>query len=203
MKSQNILVGMCLGLLAGTSYAIPSFEVSSANIDMNGNTSLEVSFNEESETLSLDFTPTTMNVRVQSSDGPFFNNLNTDAVGTWASSSYTKGPTDQVVWSIDGYVFTMKFVTNVQFESAVLEGFSVAGAEEAINDEYRVSGIGSVTYGGESVLGGIIFDGSSIGDVRINFSSTTATLEAIPEPSTIALLGLGLVGLVVARKRQI
>ena len=87
--------------------------------------------------------------------------------------------------------------------------FDLSGADNGIGDSWDiVDSSVTATYWGAFAVNGFTQNGSSWDDVAngvdYDFSQTTGllTVQAAPEPSTAALCGLGLVGLVAMARRK-
>ena len=76
-----------------------------------------------------------------------------------------------------------------------------SGTASATTDSDSSSGGEFVTLSGLSSTGGELSVAVSRDNVQILFSAVTLEVTAIPEPSSLALLGLGVCGLIVRRRK--
>jgi PEP-CTERM motif len=77
--------------------------------------------------------------------------------------------------------------------------FGAAGSVEAALDLYRIQARNNIA--GQFGLGDPVRVGDYLGTVTINGAGDVAYI-VVPEPTTFALMGMGVVGMLVARRRK-
>ena len=120
---------------------------------------------------------------VTDSTGDFSSVIEPGASGDFSDFLFAGLPVEPL-WTINGVHFDLLTVT-------------VEGSTTATNLD--LSGSGLIYLGGFDPTPGVWTLSTDGGGPRFSFSSTT---QAVPEPGTIALLGMGLVGLIGAGARR-
>ncbi len=86
------------------------------------------------------------------------------------------------------------------FLNGVSTGYSLPVSVSSYNSRHSFS-ISSGFISGLNTLDFVTFDNGFIGGLQVDL--TLAQAEAVPEPSIIALMGLGLAGIVVLRRKKL
>ena len=94
---------------------------------------------------------------------------------------------------LDGFNFNFNTLTGQFFL-----GGNSAGDE---GQRWNAGGMG-LGYGAGTIASGLSLDGQNLGGLP-NPNNLTASIQQVPGPSTLALLGLGLFGMGLARRKKI
>jgi len=112
---------------------------------------------------------------------------------------------DQVGVGLDGGYFNGIGGTSI---TAYARDGSLLGS--VINDALGIEFLGLVTDDGSAKIAGLLFSlvgaepaGFGIDNVRFGTAGQVVVPNGVPEPATLALLGLGLAGLAFSRRRQL
>lgn len=106
------------------------------------------------------------------------------------------GGTGTILGSYNGTAYTLNFTIN---GGAVIGDGSLSRSFAANIDSFTIIGGGVINgYTGHGKVAGTLAGGA---DLWTGISKSSFDLEAVPEPATLAIFGIGLVGLAARRRK--